>query len=77
MHLFDNTLKSRASIQEMVKDVAAANANLLIVEVVRRQDAYYTSSVLPRTTDPKLEAGLDVLDHVLEQAHVRGIAVQA
>src|SRR5690606_25417173 len=51
--------------------------NLLIVEVVRRHDAYYDSKVLPRSNDPKLEPGLDVLDEVLRAAHAKGIAVQA
>lgn len=77
VHLFDDVLKSRSGIRRLVDDVADANANLLIVEVVRRQDAYYDSDVLPRTNDPKLEPGLDVLHEVLEAAHAKGIAVQA
>lgn len=77
IHLFDDTLKDAASITRMVDRAADANANTLIVEVVRRQDAYHDSDVLPRTTDPELDAGLDVLDHVLERAHARDLAVHA
>ncbi len=77
VHLFDDTLKTPASIDRMVDRVADANANTLVVEVVRRQDAYYDSDVLPRTTDPDVPAGFDVLAHVLDRAHARGLAVHA
>lgn len=77
VHLFDDTLKTPASIDRMVDRVADANANTLVVEVVRRQDAYYESDVLPRTTDPEVPAGFDVLAHVLDRAHERGLAVHA
>ncbi|MGH3443239.1 MAG: family 10 glycosylhydrolase, partial [Nitriliruptorales bacterium] len=77
IHLFDDTLKSRASIDRMLDRVAAANLNTVIVEVVRRHDAYYDSSVLPRSTDPELEPGLDVLAHAIAGARERGLAVHA
>lgn len=61
----------------MVDAAVSAGVNLLIVQVARRHDAYYTSTVLPRTTDPTVEAGLDVLAAVLAAAQPRGIAVHA
>lgn len=77
VHLFDGTLKTAASIQAMVDEADRVGVNLLIVQVARRHDAYYTSDVLPRTTDDTLEPDLDVLDAVLTAAHARGIAVHA
>lgn len=77
VHLFDDTLKTSASIQAMVDEADKAGVNLLIVQVARRHDAYYTSDVLPRTTDDTLEPDLDVLNEVLTAAHARGIAVHA
>jgi uncharacterized lipoprotein YddW (UPF0748 family)/putative cell wall-binding protein len=77
IHLFDGTLKSRPAIDAMLNAAVDANLNTVIVEVVRRQDAYYTSAVLPRTPDPALPADLDVLARVLSAAHDRGLKVHA
>lgn len=77
VHLFDDTLKTPAGIDRVVDRVADANATTLVVEVVRRQDAYYDSDVLPRTTDPDVSPGLDVLDRVVSAAHGRGLDVHA
>jgi uncharacterized lipoprotein YddW (UPF0748 family) len=77
VHLFDGTLKTRTSIRRMVTELADADVNLINVQVARRHDAYYRSSVLPATADPTLETGLDVLAEVLSAAHARGIEVHA
>jgi len=77
VHLFDDTLKTSAGITAMVDAALNAGVNLLIVQVARRHDAYYTSAVLPRTTDPNVETGLDVLAAVLAAAKPAGIAVHA
>jgi uncharacterized lipoprotein YddW (UPF0748 family) len=77
VHLFDGTLKTTTSIRRMVAELAAADVNLINVQVARRHDAYYRSSVLPATEDPTLEPGLDVLAEVLAAAHARGIEVHA
>ena len=77
VHLFDDSLKTRAGIRRVVADLVAAGATAVIAEVVRRQDAYYDSEVLPRTTDPALEPGLDVLDALIEEAHAAGLEVHA
>lgn len=66
VHLFDDTLKSTASIERLVAEVVDAGADTLIAQVARRHDAYYTSTVLPRTADPQLADGLDVLATLLD-----------
>lgn len=77
VHLFDDTLKTRRGIDGMLDRVAASNMNAVIVEVIRRHDAYHRSEVLPRTPDPALESDLDVLQRVIDGARHRGIAVHA
>ncbi|MBW3577025.1 MAG: cell wall-binding repeat-containing protein [Actinobacteria bacterium] len=77
VHLFDEALKSPRSIDRVLDAAAAANLNTVIVEVARRQDAYYTSQVLPRTNDPTMPAGLDLLARLLPAARDRGLAVHA
>lgn len=61
----------------MLDRVAAANFNTVIAEVVRRQDAYYESEVLPRTSDPALPVGFDALAYLVEGAHARGLELEA
>jgi uncharacterized lipoprotein YddW (UPF0748 family) len=77
VHLFDGTLKTRSSIRRMVAEMDDADVNLIVAQVIRRHDAYYDSQVLPRTPDPTLADGLDVLDELLTAAHARGIEVHA
>lgn len=77
VHLFDDALKSRAGIHQVLDGAAAAHANTVIVQVARRQDAYYASAVLPRTPDPALPADLDVLAELVPAAHDRGLQVHA
>ncbi len=77
VHLFDDSIKSVAGIDRVVSEARSAGVNTLIVQVVRRHDAYYDSSVLPRTPDPRLRDGLDVLAEVIRRAEPAGIAVEA
>jgi uncharacterized lipoprotein YddW (UPF0748 family) len=49
----------------------------VIAPVARRHDAYYRSEVLPYTTDPDLEDGLDVLDELVRVAGEHDIEVHA
>ncbi len=77
VHLFDDAVKTRRGIHRVLDDAAATNANTVIVQVARRQDAYYASEVLPPTPDPGLEDGLDILDVLLPAARDRGLSVQA
>lgn len=75
VHLFDESLKSRSGIDATLDAAVAANLNTVIVQGVRRHDAFYDSDVLPRTTDPKMPAGLDMLDRLIPAAHARGLQV--
>lgn len=77
VHLFDGSLKTRGRIRAVVDELAAADVTTIFAQVARRHDAYYTSDVLPRTPDPTLEPGLDVLEELLRVAHARGIEVHA
>lgn len=77
IHLFDDTLKQRSSIEAAVRELAAAGADTLIVQVARRHDAYYQSDVLPRTVDPRMDPALDLLEVVTDAAHLRGMRVHA
>ncbi|MEX2618980.1 MAG: cell wall-binding repeat-containing protein [Egibacteraceae bacterium] len=77
VHLFDGSLKSRTGIHRFLNAAARANLNTVVVQVARRQDAYYRSGVLPRTADPGLPADLDVLAELVPAAHERGLAVHA
>ena len=77
VHLFDDTLKTPQGVDAMLDAAHAAHANTVIAEVVRRQDAYYTSSVLPRSTDPALSSGFDPLARLVDGVHARGMAIEA
>ncbi len=77
VHLFDDALKTPAGVQRVVDELAAADANAVIAQVSRRHDAYYNSDVLPRTPDPQLDPGFDVLEALITAAHAAGIEVHA
>jgi uncharacterized lipoprotein YddW (UPF0748 family) len=77
VHLFDDTLKTRAGIVRMVDELVAADATAVIAQVARRHDAYYDSEVLTRTVDPRVAPDFDVLDVLLEVAHAAGLEVHA
>ncbi len=75
VHLFDDSLKTRAGIEQVLDTAIAANLNTVVVQGTRRHDAFYDSDVLPHTTDPNLEPGLDVLGTLIPAAHARGLQV--
>lgn len=77
VHLFDPVLKTRRGIHRMLDAAASANLNSVVVQVARRQDAYYRSSVLPRTVDPEMARDLDLLAELVPAARARGLAVHA
>jgi uncharacterized lipoprotein YddW (UPF0748 family) len=74
---FNPELKSPGAVAALVEEVRNAGVNTLIVQVVRRQDAFYDSSVLPRSPDPELEPGFDALAEVVRLAEPHGIDVEA
>lgn len=66
---FSSGAKSPGEIDRLIADVSAARANLLIVQVGRRGDAYYNKSFQPRTEDPALGADFDALQYIIDKAH--------
>lgn len=77
VHLFDDTLKDRASIEAMIDELTTAGVDTLIAQPIRRHDAYHRSDVLPRTADPAVADGFDVLAELLEVAAAADIDVHA
>jgi uncharacterized lipoprotein YddW (UPF0748 family) len=77
VHLFDGSLKNATSVKKVVDELAAADVNVIIAQVARRHDAYYPSTVLPRTTDPAVAADFDLIATLTTAAHARGIEVHA
>jgi uncharacterized lipoprotein YddW (UPF0748 family) len=77
VHVLDDVLLTRASIARMLDTVVAGGGNTVVVQVARRHDAYYSSSILPRANDPGFEPGLDVLAETASGARERGLSVHA
>jgi len=71
-------LTDSARIDRMLDDAVEHGINTLLVQVRGRADAYYRSSIEPRAEALyRLRPEFDPLDHLLSQAHARGIAVHA
>ena len=77
VHLFDDTLKSEEGIEQVVADLDDAGANVIVAQVARRHDAYYDSDVLPRSPDPALAPGFDVIEELTAEADAAGLEVHA
>jgi uncharacterized lipoprotein YddW (UPF0748 family) len=65
---FHDGIKTPAQVDALVHDARAAGVNTLIVQVRRRGDAYYNRTAEPRTEDPDLAPGFDVLQAVIDRA---------
>lgn len=72
---FHPGFKTHEETTQMVNAAKAANFNALIVQVRKRGDAYYKSSLEPRAAD--VAADYDPLADVIEQAHAAGLEVHA
>jgi uncharacterized lipoprotein YddW (UPF0748 family) len=66
---FHDGFKTPAQVDQLVAWARAANLNALFVQVRRRGDAYYLSSLEPRSDDPDLAPGFDALQYLLFKAH--------
>ncbi|GAB3818280.1 glycoside hydrolase family 10 protein [Tessaracoccus terricola] len=64
-------------VKQVVADAKAANANVLIVQVVRRYECFCNRSDFPRATDTGLAAGFDPLAEAIKQGHAAGLEVHA
>ena len=74
---FHDGFKTEDQVDQLIEDVEAANANAVIVQVRRRGDAYFNKALEPRTQDPSLQEGYDVLEDLIDKAHAKGIEVHA
>ena len=62
-------IKSPAEIDQLIRDVRAARANAVLVQVRRRGDAYYNRSIEPRVAELRKQPDFDPLAHLIEAAH--------
>jgi uncharacterized lipoprotein YddW (UPF0748 family) len=74
---FHAGIKTPEQVSKLVADAKGANANAIIAQVRRRGDAYYFSSIEPRSNDPELAQGFDALQDLINKAHAEGIEVHA
>jgi len=61
----------------MLDYVDACNCNVVLVEMRKRADAYYTSSYEPTGWSITPQAGYDCLADIVTKAHTRGLEVHA
>lgn len=66
---FHDGIKSPAQVDQLVADAHAGNINALFVQVRKRGDAYYRSSIEPRPWDIFAGAGFDPLGYLIQKAH--------
>ncbi|MBV9595836.1 MAG: family 10 glycosylhydrolase [Chloroflexi bacterium] len=66
---FHDGFKTPQQVDTLVAWARAANLNALFVQVRRRGDAYYLSSLEPRAEDPDLAPGFDALQYLIDKAH--------
>ncbi len=72
---FHPGFRNANEISQMVSTAKAANINALIVQVRKRGDAYYRSSLEPKASF--LANDFDPLAEIIKQAHGAGIEVHA
>lgn len=74
---FGPGFKSPSEVDALVTYAKSLRLNALFVQVGRRMDCYCNKSSVPRSADPKLQAGFDPLEDVIAKAHAQGIQVHA
>jgi uncharacterized lipoprotein YddW (UPF0748 family) len=67
--------KSPDEIDKLVETAASAGLNALLVQVRKRADAYYNSSIEPRASE--IPEGFDPLAELIPKAHRLGLEVHA
>lgn len=76
-HLFDATLTDPGRRAAALAELRTAGIDVLFAQPIRRHDAYHRSRVLPRTPDPAVADGRDVLADLLADAGEAGVDVHA
>jgi uncharacterized lipoprotein YddW (UPF0748 family) len=71
--------RNHPQVDELVANVARANANTIFVQMRRHGNAYYNASIEPRTADGRYAPpeSFDPLAYLIEKAHSQGIKVHA
>ncbi len=64
---FHTGIRSNSEVTQLIADARAGNFNVLVVEVRKRGDAYYTSNYEPKATDTPQD--FDSLSNIIAQAH--------
>jgi len=72
---FHDGFKTPEQTTEMVNKVADANLNAIFVQVRKRGDAYYNSTIVPKADD--IAPDYDPLADVIQKAHAKGLEVHA
>ena len=73
---FHAGIKSRAEVDQLIRDVRAARANAVLVQVRRRGDAYYNRSIEPRAPELRKQPDYDPLAYLIEAAHAARPAIE-
>ena len=69
-------IKSPAEIDQLIRDVRAARANAVLVQVRRRGDAYYNRSIEPRAAELRKQPDFDPLAYLIAAAHAARPAIE-
>jgi len=72
---YHDGIKSKRQIEELIETAQAGSFNALVVQVRRRGDTYYPSSIDPWAADA--DPTFDALAHLIDRAHAAGIEVHA
>jgi uncharacterized lipoprotein YddW (UPF0748 family) len=72
---YHNGIKSPQQIDDLVETARAGNFNALMVQVRRRGNTYFPSTIDPWA--PDASPGFDALQYLIERAHAAGIEVHA
>jgi len=74
---FHAGIRSPAEARQLVADAKRLNVNTLFVQVRRRGDALYASTLEPPLDDPAYDPKFDALAFVVDEAHASGLQVHA
>lgn len=71
--------RNHTQVDEMIDNIARANANTLFIQMRRHGDAWYNKSLEPRANDSRLAPAsqFDPLAYAIERGHSKGISVHA
>jgi len=76
VHAWLPGLLSKAELDDTIKWAVDSNMNVLVVQARRTGDAFYNSSIEPRSNEIK-EEGFDPLGYAVEKGHANGLEVHA